>query len=92
MINPGESLLIMESVPAAYISFAANEAEKAANVLLSSVRALAPSAAYTWRAPRRRLIRLRPRPRGDCQHYGKEGATPRREPAPLTFTRRQRRP
>jgi hypothetical protein len=34
MINPGESLLIMETVPAAYISFAANEAEKAANVLL----------------------------------------------------------
>lgn len=34
MINPGESLLIMESVPAAYISFAANEAEKAANVQL----------------------------------------------------------
>jgi hypothetical protein len=34
MINPGESLLIMEAVPAAYIAYAANEAEKAANVLL----------------------------------------------------------
>jgi hypothetical protein len=34
MITPGESLLIMETQPAAYISFAANEAEKAANVLL----------------------------------------------------------
>jgi ethanolamine utilization microcompartment shell protein EutL len=34
MIVPGESLLIMESVPAAYIAFAANEAEKAANVQL----------------------------------------------------------
>ncbi len=34
MINPGESLLIMETVPAAYIAFAANEAEKAANVQL----------------------------------------------------------
>jgi hypothetical protein len=34
MITPGESLLIMVTQPAAYISFAANEAEKAANVLL----------------------------------------------------------
>lgn len=34
MINPGESLLIMETNPAAYIAFAANEAEKAANVQL----------------------------------------------------------
>jgi len=34
MIVPGESLLIMESDPAAYIAFAANEAEKAANVSL----------------------------------------------------------
>jgi len=34
MITPGQSLLIMETQPAAYISFAANEAEKAANVSL----------------------------------------------------------
>jgi hypothetical protein len=34
MIVPGESLLIMESDPAAYIAFAANEAEKAADVRL----------------------------------------------------------
>ena len=34
MITPGESLLIMETSPAAYISYAANEAEKAANVRL----------------------------------------------------------
>ncbi len=34
MIVPGESLLIMETQPAAYISFAANEAEKAADVKL----------------------------------------------------------
>ncbi len=34
MITPGESLLIMETQPAAYISLAANEAEKAANVHL----------------------------------------------------------
>jgi len=34
MIVPGESLLIMETQPAAYIAFAANEAEKAANVKL----------------------------------------------------------
>jgi len=34
MITPGESLLIMETQPAAYIALAANEAEKAANVQL----------------------------------------------------------
>ena len=34
MITPGESLLIMETQPAAYICLAANEAEKAANVKL----------------------------------------------------------
>ncbi|MBT6179838.1 MAG: BMC domain-containing protein [Deltaproteobacteria bacterium] len=34
MITPGESLLILESEPAAYIALAANEAEKAANVNL----------------------------------------------------------
>ncbi len=34
MITPGESLLIVETQPAAYIKLAANEAEKAANVKL----------------------------------------------------------
>ena len=34
MIVPGESLLILETQPAAYICLAANEAEKAANVKL----------------------------------------------------------
>ena len=34
MVTPGESLLILESEPAAYIALAANEAEKAANVQL----------------------------------------------------------
>jgi ethanolamine utilization microcompartment shell protein EutL len=34
MINPGESLLVMETQPAAYVAFAANEAEKAANITL----------------------------------------------------------
>ncbi|MFC1610963.1 BMC domain-containing protein [Myxococcota bacterium] len=38
MIEPGESLLILETVPAAYIAFAANEAEKAANVKLVECR------------------------------------------------------
>ena len=37
MITPGESLLILETVPAAYIAFAANEAEKAADVRLVEV-------------------------------------------------------
>src|SRR5205807_10122077 len=37
MIEPGQSLLIMETEPAAYVAFAANEAEKAANVRLVDV-------------------------------------------------------
>lgn len=37
MIQPGESLFIMETEPAAYVAFAANEAEKAANVTLVDV-------------------------------------------------------
>ena len=38
MITPGQSLLIMETEPAAYITLAANEAEKAANVQLLECR------------------------------------------------------
>ncbi|MFT5431962.1 MAG: hypothetical protein ACI9OJ_002660 [Myxococcota bacterium] len=38
MILPGESLFILETQPAAYITFAANEAEKAANVSLVHLR------------------------------------------------------
>ena len=34
MIIPGESLFILETEPAAYVTFAANEAEKAANISL----------------------------------------------------------
>jgi hypothetical protein len=37
MILPGQSLFILECEPAGYVSFAANEAEKAANVSLVSV-------------------------------------------------------
>src|SRR5439155_21308968 len=37
MIEPGESLFIMETEPAAYVAFAANEAEKAARVKLIDV-------------------------------------------------------
>ncbi len=40
MILPGESLFILECVPAAYISLAANEAEKAANVNLIEMRSI----------------------------------------------------
>jgi hypothetical protein len=40
MILPGESLFIMETVPACYITLAANEAEKAANVNLVEMRAI----------------------------------------------------
>ena len=38
MIIPGESLLIFETVPAAYVVYAANEAEKAATVKLVHVQ------------------------------------------------------
>ena len=38
MILPGESLFIMETNPAGYAIFAANEAEKAANINLVEVR------------------------------------------------------
>ncbi len=38
MILPGESLFILETEPAGYVIFAANEAEKAANVKLVDVR------------------------------------------------------
>jgi len=43
MILPGESLFIVETEPAAYITIAANEAEKAANVKLVDIR---PYGAY----------------------------------------------
>ncbi|MEM9189549.1 MAG: hypothetical protein AAGF12_10265 [Myxococcota bacterium] len=38
MILPGQSLFLMETSPAGYISFAANEAEKAARVYLVDIR------------------------------------------------------
>lgn len=40
MILPGQSMLIMECEPAGYIVYAANEAEKAANVTLVEARAV----------------------------------------------------
>lgn len=43
MILPGESLFILETEPAGYVIFGANEAEKAANVKLVEVR---PFGAY----------------------------------------------
>jgi hypothetical protein len=38
MIIPGESLFILETEPAGYVTFAANEAEKAANVTLVDLK------------------------------------------------------
>lgn len=38
MILPGQSLFILETDPAAYVVYAANEAEKAANIFLIDVR------------------------------------------------------
>jgi hypothetical protein len=38
MILPGQSLFLMETDPAGYVSFAANEAEKAARVYLVDIR------------------------------------------------------
>jgi hypothetical protein len=40
MILPGESLFILECVPACYITFAANEAEKAARISLVELRSI----------------------------------------------------
>jgi hypothetical protein len=37
MILPGQSLFILETEPAGYVAFAANEAEKAANIFLVNV-------------------------------------------------------
>lgn len=39
MLQPGKSIFILETEPAGYIIFAANEAEKAANVTLIDVKA-----------------------------------------------------
>ena len=38
MILPGQSLFILETEPAAYVTFAANEAEKAADIYLVNIR------------------------------------------------------
>lgn len=38
MLLPGQSLFILETEPAAYVAFAANEAEKAANIALVNIR------------------------------------------------------
>jgi hypothetical protein len=40
MMLPGESMFILESQPAGYIVYAANQAEKAANITLIDVRAV----------------------------------------------------
>ena len=40
MILPGQSMLIMETEPAGYIIYAANEAEKAANITLVEAKAV----------------------------------------------------
>ena len=40
MMMPGQSLLVMEVAPAAYIAVAANEAEKAANITVIELRAV----------------------------------------------------
>ena len=40
MLLPGESMFILEAQPAGYIVYAANQAEKAANITLIDVRAV----------------------------------------------------
>ena len=40
MIIPGESMFILETEPAGYITYAANQAEKAANITLIDVKAV----------------------------------------------------
>ena len=38
MVLPGQSLFILETMPAAYVALAANEAEKAADISLIDIR------------------------------------------------------
>jgi microcompartment protein CcmL/EutN len=40
MILPGQSMFILETEPAGYVVYAANQAEKAANITLVDVRAV----------------------------------------------------
>ena len=40
MILPGQSMFILETEPAGYITYAANQAEKAANITIIEVRAV----------------------------------------------------
>ena len=40
MILPGQSMFILETEPAGYVVYAANQAEKAANITLIDVRAV----------------------------------------------------
>jgi microcompartment protein CcmL/EutN len=40
MILPGQSMFILETEPAGYIVYAANQAEKAANITIIDVRAV----------------------------------------------------
>jgi ethanolamine utilization microcompartment shell protein EutL len=40
LLIPGQSLYVLEVTPAAYVSLAANEAEKAADISIIEVRAL----------------------------------------------------
>lgn len=40
MMVPGETMLVLECAPAAYINFAANEAEKGASIKLIHISAL----------------------------------------------------
>jgi len=40
MIHPGQSMFILETEPAGYITYAANQAEKAANITLIDVKAV----------------------------------------------------
>ena len=57
MLVPGETMLVLECVPAAYINYACNEAEKGATISFSTSPPWAASAACGCPAPRRRSSR-----------------------------------
>ena len=66
MILPGQSLFILETEPAGYVAFAANEAEKAAHVSLvhvDAVRRVRPSVHVRAPRPRSTPRRRRRSPR-----------------------------
>jgi hypothetical protein len=61
MILPKQSMLILETEPAGYIVYAANQAEKAVNIMLIDVRAVSAYGRLILAGAGWTLMRRRPR-------------------------------